>query len=127
MKNLRAASPMRGTGCAAARIVRRNSCSTSSLPAISSPRSRARSSSAISIARASGVRDCRYSRSRPMDGPSLVIGTPLHLNRTVNVLMARRLRRGYAKRQEFNAIDAVRAALRWVNSRCAPTIPFSAR
>ena len=31
-KNMRAASPMRGTGCASARIARRNSWSTRSLP-----------------------------------------------------------------------------------------------
>src|SRR5580704_8144667 len=100
MKNKRAASPMRGTRCASVRMVRRSSSSTSSLPAMSSPRNWARSSSAISIARASGLRLRRYSRSRSTDCPSLVIA-PASGGHTVNASTSGALKKGLRKTPRF--------------------------
>ena len=69
--------PARGAGRLDSRIERRNSCSTSSAPGVSSPRSRPRSSSAISRAARFGFSSRRYCRKRSTSSAS-AIPLPIH-------------------------------------------------
>ena len=90
-KNRRARLPVRGDGRLGSRAERRNSCSTSSAPGASSPRSKPRSSSAISRARASGFRSRRYCRNRSTSSPS-AIPLPTHFHTRKQCDSARALR-----------------------------------
>ena len=76
--------PVRGDGRLGSRDARRNSCSTSSAPGASSPRSKPRSSSAINRARASGFKSRRYCRNRSTSSPS-AIPLPTHSAHTKGV------------------------------------------